>query len=542
MYKLKFITLPKVIKKHLKANRAWQKYYPLNEANLVFNHAVLETKATGNVKVAIICPTGEPEYEFSLTIDPNLAISELILKDFQDFLNTKQAEIETLYQDADKNKEKIKVLEDDILILTNREKEMREAFDNLEKVDDVPDELEEKQEPEVMDAIYEEFVGTIPDENGLFDDVVEIDDEPEEAIDPVHKQKHEQSVSDSKNISLKKKLEANANENKMQVYLDITSIEAIQALENQIKGIDGQIKNGIDNYIFEELYLNSATDFASTEKKKLIKTKHLSQAEQAFVSMRDWTKKSLKEIKDFAWNQLNQMYDELNAVKATTRKQRVMEVAELVKLSFDKKKGELKKEIIAKRDAELIEMEAKMEAEKDQKLAVEIQKIDKALANGFNANHEQLLKEHRAEIEKVTEEKAAIVFETINQGYGGLLSEIKTNLSEHEKTIETRYQIYKEEQKDEFEKEISNRELQLRVREIEIQEKKLAQANETRGLSDQVEKLKITLEKNRLDDQMQLMLRDREEQVKEMRKFKRLIGLSFVVTMLAMLGVVAFLN
>jgi len=555
MYKLKFKKLPKVIKKHLKTNKAWKKYYPLDEANLLFSNAVSATKATGNITVVIVCPTGEPEYEFPMTIDPNKSLSEQVLEDFNAFLNSQQVEMETLYADPNKNKEKIKALEDDILILTNRAKEITQEFDNIEDEEDEEIPQGGSEEPEIMDAIVEEFMGDIPNEADLFGDVEEPADFPddlfpdvEEIADvttddevvPVEKPPT-LAAKIKESMTPQKKVEAKVAENKVQTYLDVSTIEAIQALENQVHQLEGQIKRGVDTYIFDELYLTSATDFASMEKKELIKTKHLPQVNQTFESMRDWTQKSLEEIKRFATNGLNAKHDELNALKKETRKQRVMEMSEMLRVTFDKKKGELKKEIIAKRDAEIMEMEATLDVEKDQKLAVERSKIDQALAKGFNANHEKALNEHRGEIEKIAEEKANQVFETINKGYDGLLDEIKFNLGEHERDIEARHQLYREDRKDEFAQDISNRELQLRARQIEIEERKLLQNNETRLLSEQVEQLKITLEKNRLEDQMQLMSRDKADQDKEMKRFKRLVGISFVVMTLAMAGVVAFL-
>ena len=553
MYKLKFTKLPKVIKKHLKKNKLWRKTYSLHEGNLIFSNAVLATHAEGSVVAVVICPTGEPEYEFPLRINPQQSLSEQILDDFNGFLNNKQAEMEALYADPNKNKEKIKALEDDILILTNRAKEITQEFDNLEdeEQEELPQDVSE--EPEVMDAIVEEFMGDIPNEVDLFGDVEEPADFPEdlfpdveegETVDnevvPVEKPPT-LAAKIKESVMPQKKVETNPTENKVQTYLDVSTIEAIQALENQVHQLESQIKKGVDTYIFDQLYLTTATDFASVEKKELIKTKHLAQMSQTFESMRDWTQKSLAEIKRFATKELNAKHDELNSLKKETRNQRVMEMAEMLKVTFDKKKGELKKEIIAKRDAEILEMEAKIDEEKRQKLAVETEKIDQALAKGFNANHEKSLTEHRGKIEKIAEEKANQVFETLNNGYNGLVDEIKFNLGEHEKDIEARHQLYREDQKDEFAKDISNRELQLRARQIEIEERKLSQNNETRLLSEQVEQLKITLEKNRLEDQMQLMSRDKADQDKEMKRFKRLVGISFVVMTLAMAGVVAFL-
>jgi len=548
MYKLKFTKLPKAIKKHLKDNKVWQKFYALSEANLLFSNAVFSSQVTGEVIVTIVCPTGEPEYEFRVMSDPDQSLSEQVLKDFDEFLDNKQAEIEALYHDAEKNKDKIKALEDDILILTNRAKEIRQEFDGVEETEHEHDEHDELQETEVLDAIIEEYDKDELHENDLFDDVEEAElidelfpDVEDNEDEPEQSAKSEHQPPTPKNTSHIAEEKINLNEDKMQPYLDVSTFESIQALENQIEKIDGQIEKGVDRYIFDELYLTSATDFASKEKRELIKAKHLSQANQTFQSMRDWAKRSLEEIKQFSLKELNTKHDELATLKASTRKQRVTEMAEMLKVTFDKRKGELRKEIIQKCDAEIADMEMAVDAEKDQKLAFEISKIDQSLAKGFNANHEKALIERRTEVSVIADKKAQVVFETIDQGYSGLLDEIKSNLGEHEKAIETRYQLYREDKEDQFTKDISNRELQLRTRQLEIEEKRLSQSNETKELSGQVEQLKMMIEKNRLEDQMKLMSRDREEQAKEMRKFKRVMGISFAVVTLAMAGVVVAL-
>jgi len=548
MYKLKFTKLPKAIKKHLKDNKVWQKFYALSEANLLFSNAVFSSQVTGEVIVTIVCPTGEPEYEFRVMSDPDQSLSEQVLKDFDEFLDNKQAEIEALYHDAEKNKDKIKALEDDILILTNRAKEIRQEFDGVEETEHEHDEHDELQETEVLDAIIEEYDKDELHENDLFDDVEEAElidelfpDVEDNEDEPEQSAKSEHQPPTPKNTSHIAEEKINLNEDKMQPYLDVSTFESIQALENQIEKIDGQIEKGVDRYIFDELYLTSATDFASKEKRELIKAKHLSQANQTFQSMRDWAKRSLEEIKQFSLKELNTKHDELATLKASTRKQRVTEMAEMLKVTFDKRKGELRKEIIQKCDAEIADMEMAVDAEKDQKLDFEISKIDQSLAKGFNANHEKALIERRTEVSVIADKKAQVVFETIDQGYSGLLDEIKSNLGEHEKAIETRYQLYREDKEDQFTKDISNRELQLRTRQLEIEEKRLSQSNETKELSGQVEQLKMMIEKNRLEDQMKLMSRDREEQAKEMRKFKRVMGISFAVVTLAMAGVVVAL-
>lgn len=549
MYKLKFTKLPKAIKKHLRENKVWQKFYSLSEANLLFSNAVFASQVTGEVIVTIICPTGEPEYEFRVMSDPDQSLSEQVLKDFDAFLDNKQAEIEALYDNAEKNKDKIKALEDDILILTNRAKEIRQEFGGFEDTDHEQDDNHELHEAEVLDAIItEEYDKDVLHEDDLFGDVEEpelvadlfpdVEEAPnksERSIEP------KQQPPTPKNTAHTVEEKVDLNTDKMQAYLDVSTFESIQTLENQIEKIDKQIEKGVDRYIFDELYLTSASDFASKEKRELIKAKHLPQANQTFASMRDWTKRSLEEIKQFSLTQLSAKHDELTTLKATTRKQRITEMAEMLKVTFDKKKGELRKEIIKKCDAEIADMEVTIDAKKDQKLAVEAEKIEQSLAKGFNVNHEKALKEHRGEIEKIAEEKANQVFETIGQGYDGLLAEIKFNLGEHERDIEARHQLYREDRKDEFAQDISNRELQLRARQIEIEERKLSQNNETRLLSEQIEQLKITLEKNRLEDQMQLMSRDKEEQAKEIRRFKRVMGISFAVVTLAMAGVVVAL-
>lgn len=552
MYKLKFTKLPKAIKKHLKENNDWQKFYALGEIDQLFNQAITGTQVTGNYAVAIICPAGEPEYEFQLEIDKVQLLSDQVLEDFDSFLNTKQAELETLYLNVDKNKDKIKSLEDDILILTNRAKEIREEFDGVDNIVHEQNVDDERQETEVVDAIVEEVNMPILDDGGLFDDIEEpaqlsvremffkTEEEIEEELDLPHTPDLEPVIKQETTTQITPE-PSNPSEEKIQNYLDVSTFEAVKALEAEIEKIDGQIKKGVDRYLFDELYLTSATDFASTEKRELIKTKHLSQAHQTFQSMRDWAKRSLEEITSFSLTQLTQKHDELSALKVSTRKQRVTEMAEMLKVTFDKKKNELRKEIIQKRDAEIAEMEAVVDSEKDEKLAVEIEKIDQSLTKGFNANHEKALLERRVEVAKIAEEKAQVVFETIDQGYTGLLDEIKANLVEHEKAIETRYQLYREEKVDQRAKEFSNKELELRTRQIEIEEKRLAQNNETKALSGQVEQLKMMIEKNRLENQMQIMSRDKEEQAKEMRRFKRLVGVSFIVMTVAMAGVVSLL-
>jgi len=556
MYKLKFTKLPKEIKKYLKVNEKRKKSYLLAEANLLFNHVVSETDATGDVAVTIICPTGEPEYEFSVIIDQEQSLSELVLQDFDDFLTQKQIELEELCLDSNKNKEKIQILEDEILILTNRSKEISKEFVGgvVIEAEEVSEQLEKSG---VMDAIIEDYKADIVDESDLFDDIEDLAESNSPYDVFFHREKIEedelefqeesnQSLNHEPNSKLSKpneprdKTEDKSDEDKILTYLDVTTLDAVGVLENKIKEINSQINNGVDHYIFDELYLTSATDFASNEKKEIIRSKYLTQANQTFISMRDWAMTSLDELKRFASNHMKAKHEELNALKVATRKQRVMEMAEILKVSFDRKKGELRKEIIAKCDAEIIKMEATLDAEKEEKLAIETVKIDQALSKGIEINHEKALVECRAEVAGITEEKVNVVFETINKGYSGLLNEIKANLTEHEKTIETRYQLYKDDKNDQFAKDLSNRELQLRTRQLEIEEKRLRHTNETKELSGQVEQLKMMIEKNRLEDQMKLLSRDKEEQAKEMTKFKRLIGASFVLMTLAMAGIVAF--
>jgi len=546
MYRLKFTKLPKAIKKHLKDNKVWQKSYALSEANVLFSQAVFASQVTGEVVVTIACPTGEPEYEFRVRSDSEQSLSVQVLKDFDAFLDNKQAEIEGLYHDAEENKDKIKILEDDILILTNRAKEIREEFADVEKTSPEQDEYDEPQEIGVQDAIIEEcdegglhepdlFADVTDPElmDDLFSDVDDDEFEPEPSVEP------EPSIQEK--TFHKAEEVVDLTENKMHPYLDVSTIDAIGKLENQVKKLDGQIEQGIDRYLFDELYLASATDFSSQEKKELIRTKHLPQANQTFQSMRDWARKSLEEIKRFSKAQLQAKHAELNALKTATRKQRVTEMAEILKVTFDKRKGVLKKEIIEKRDAEILEMEIALDEERNQRLAMEAEKIEQALAKGFNTSHEKELSERRKEVEKIASDKASVVFETIDKGYEGLLHEIKSNLNEYEKDIETRYQLYRADQKDAFTQDISNRELQLRMRQLDIEEKKLSKNNETRLLSEQVEQLKMTLEKNRLEDQMQLMARDKADQNKELERFKKWMGFAFLVMGVAMTGVIAHL-
>ena len=540
MYQLKFTKLPKTVKKHLKTNKQWKKVYALDEADLLFSNAILTTKATGDVVLSILCPTGEPRYEFKITIDATQSLSQQVLADFEQFLNKEQSSLEALYHDPIKNKEQIKELEDDLLILTNRAKEIKNAFagfEDKELADESNTNHPLQEVPQVMEAVVEEIMV----EEDVFADIKEFEDDIFE--DDVNRElppEPKSTNAPAPNNHPEPSQKAKSDEQKLAVF-DPSTMSMMQALEGRIIKIDEQIKKGIEHYIFDEFYLTTATDFASKEKKELIKSKYLAQANQTFKSMRDWAKTSLEELKQQITNEIKIKHDELNAQKETVRERRKDSMAQMLKVSLDKKKGELKKEIIAKCDAEIAQMEIELDNEQRQKLAIEVDKIEESLAKGFSDKHKQELEAHHAKVSQLAQEKIDVVFETIDQGYSGLLAEIKANLNEHEKDINTRYQLYKDDKAEQLAKDVSNQELQLRMRQIEMEEKKLSQSNETRLLSEQVEQLKITLEKNRLEDQMKLMAKDKEEQAKEMRKLKRLVGVSFVLMTLTIAGVVVFL-
>ena len=96
MYTLKFITLTKNVKNHLKeSGQSLKKTYSLSEANKLFE-VICKTpslkKKHNKIAVEIICPTGKQEYEFEVKTTSSL--STQVAKQIKNHLQESQALIE----------------------------------------------------------------------------------------------------------------------------------------------------------------------------------------------------------------------------------------------------------------------------------------------------------------------------------------------------------------------------------------------------------------------------------------------------------------